>query len=59
MSILVTGSTGRIGSQVVNQLAASGASVRALTRAPEKATFPTPSAATCSTPTPCARHSKA
>jgi len=40
MSILVTGSTGRIGSQVVTQLAASGASVRALTRAPEKATFP-------------------
>jgi len=40
MSILVTGSTGRIGSQVVAQLAASGANVRALTRAPEKATFP-------------------
>lgn len=40
MSILVTGSTGRIGSQVVTQLAASGASVRALTRAPEKAAFP-------------------
>jgi len=40
MSILVTGSTGRIGSQVVTQLAASGASVRALTRAPENAAFP-------------------
>jgi len=36
MSILVTGSTGRI----VAQLAASGASVRALTRTPEKADFP-------------------
>ncbi|WP_077033196.1 SDR family oxidoreductase [Pelomonas sp. KK5] len=40
MSILVTGSTGRIGSHVVQQLAASGADVRALTRAPEKANFP-------------------
>ena len=40
MSILVTGSTGRIGSQVVAQLAASGASVRALTRSPESAAFP-------------------
>jgi uncharacterized protein YbjT (DUF2867 family) len=40
MSILVTGSTGRIGSLVVAQLAASGASVRALTRSPEKAAFP-------------------
>jgi uncharacterized protein YbjT (DUF2867 family) len=40
MSILVTGSTGRIGAQVVNQLAASGADVRALTRTPEKAGFP-------------------
>ena len=40
MSILVTGSTGRIGAQVVAQLAASGASVRALTRSPEKAGFP-------------------
>ena len=40
MSILVTGSTGRIGSQVVAQLAASGANVRALTRAPEKAALP-------------------
>jgi uncharacterized protein YbjT (DUF2867 family) len=40
MSILVTGSTGRIGAQIVTQLAASGASVRALTRTPEKADFP-------------------
>ncbi|HSI50681.1 MAG TPA: NmrA/HSCARG family protein [Ideonella sp.] len=40
MSILVTGSTGRIGAQVVTQLAASGANVRALTRTPEKAEFP-------------------
>ena len=40
MSILVTGSTGRIGTQVVNQLAASGARVKALTRTPEKAGFP-------------------
>ena len=40
MSILVTGSTGRIGSQVVAQLAASGAKVRTLTRSPEKAVFP-------------------
>lgn len=40
MSILVTGSTGRIGALVVAQLAASGASVRALTRTPEKANFP-------------------
>jgi uncharacterized protein YbjT (DUF2867 family) len=40
MSILVTGSTGRIGSQVVAQLAASGASVRALTRSPENAAIP-------------------
>ncbi|MEO8924367.1 MAG: NmrA family NAD(P)-binding protein [Caldimonas sp.] len=41
MSILVTGSTGRIGTQIVTQLAASGATVRALTREPEKAHFPT------------------
>lgn len=40
MSILVTGSTGRIGAQVVAQLAASGANVRALTRTPEKADLP-------------------
>jgi uncharacterized protein YbjT (DUF2867 family) len=40
MTILVTGSTGRIGAQVVAQLAQSGAKVRALTRSPEKANFP-------------------
>ena len=40
MSILVTGSTGRIGTEVITRLAASGASVRALTRSPEKASFP-------------------
>ncbi|MEQ7918711.1 NmrA family NAD(P)-binding protein [Xanthomonas sp. WHRI 1810A] len=40
MSILVTGSTGRIGTEVINQLAKSGADVRALTRSPEKARFP-------------------
>ncbi|WP_454904168.1 NmrA/HSCARG family protein [Variovorax gossypii] len=40
MSILVTGSTGRIGAQVIAQLAANGASVRALTRTPQKAGFP-------------------
>ncbi len=40
MSILVTGSTGRIGTEVIRQLAQSGADVRALTRAPEKARFP-------------------
>lgn len=40
MPILVTGSTGRIGAQLVAQLAASGASFRALTRTPEKAGFP-------------------
>ena len=40
MTILVTGSTGRIGAQVVAQLARSGRNVRALTRSPEKAPFP-------------------
>jgi len=40
MTILVTGSTGRIGSQVVGQLAGSGHPVLALTRSPEKADFP-------------------
>jgi uncharacterized protein YbjT (DUF2867 family) len=40
MTILVTGSTGRIGAQVVAQLARSGRDVRALTRSPEKAQFP-------------------
>lgn len=40
MTILVTGATGRIGSAVVDHLAQAGASVRALTRSPEKARFP-------------------
>ena len=40
MSILVTGSTGAIGSQVVNGLVARGATVHGLTRHPDKATFP-------------------
>ncbi|QHI98488.1 NmrA family NAD(P)-binding protein [Xylophilus rhododendri] len=40
MTILVTGSTGRIGSQLVSQLAQQGAEVRALTRDPAKARFP-------------------
>lgn len=40
MSILVTGSTGKIGSKVVTQLAQQGFAVRALTRSPEKAQFP-------------------
>jgi uncharacterized protein YbjT (DUF2867 family) len=40
MSILVTGSTGKIGSKVVAQLAQQGMEVRALTRTPEKARFP-------------------
>lgn len=40
MSILVTGSTGAIGSQVVNGLVGQGATVYGLTRNPDKATFP-------------------
>ncbi len=40
MIILVTGSTGAIGSQVVAHLAGNGAEVRALARAPEKTHFP-------------------
>ncbi|MGU3464431.1 NmrA family NAD(P)-binding protein [Methylobacterium sp. C33D] len=40
MTILVTGATGRIGSAVVDHLVAEGAAVRALTRAPETARFP-------------------
>ena len=40
MTILVTGSTGVIGSQVVANLAEKGAEVHALTCSPEKAKFP-------------------
>jgi uncharacterized protein YbjT (DUF2867 family) len=40
MAILVTGSTGVIGSQIVALLAAKGAEVHALARSPEKAQFP-------------------
>ena len=40
MTILVTGSTGAIGSQVVAHLAGNSADVQALTRAPEKTQFP-------------------
>jgi uncharacterized protein YbjT (DUF2867 family) len=40
MTILVTGSTGVIGTQVLDHLKDSGASVRALTRSPERAQFP-------------------
>ncbi|MCP3822849.1 NAD(P)H-binding protein [Streptomyces sp. A3M-1-3] len=40
MTILVTGATGTVGRQVVEQLLARGASVRALTRDPAKADFP-------------------
>jgi uncharacterized protein YbjT (DUF2867 family) len=40
MTILVTGSTGVIGSQVVANLAEKGAEVHALTRSPEKTKFP-------------------
>ncbi|WP_439891204.1 SDR family oxidoreductase [Ralstonia sp. 25C] len=40
MTILVTGATGRIGRQVVNQLVTRGADVRTLVRDPAKAHFP-------------------
>ena len=40
MTILVIGSTGTIGSEVVAQLAGKGVEVHALARAPEKAKFP-------------------
>ena len=40
MAILVTGSTGNIGSQVLTHLQGQGAEIRALTRSPEKAQFP-------------------
>src|SRR3954451_9447929 len=40
MTILVTGSTGTVGRQVVEQLVKRGADVRALVRDPSKANFP-------------------
>lgn len=40
MTILVTGSTGTIGTQVLSFLDGDGADVRALTRSPEKANLP-------------------
>lgn len=40
MTILVTGATGRVGSQVVQQLIQRGAAVRVLARDPAKAAFP-------------------
>ncbi|WGS52243.1 NmrA family NAD(P)-binding protein [Paraburkholderia sp. D15] len=40
MAILVTGSTGVIGKQVLAQLSGAGVEIRALTRSPEKAQFP-------------------
>ncbi|MBC3765822.1 SDR family oxidoreductase [Neptunicella marina] len=39
MTILVTGATGRVGQQVVNQLVKRNANVRVLTRDPAKVTF--------------------
>lgn len=41
MTILITGATGRVGRHLVQQLAARGASVRALVRDPAKADLPT------------------
>ncbi|WP_337269472.1 SDR family oxidoreductase [Oryzifoliimicrobium ureilyticus] len=40
MTILVTGATGNVGSQVVHHLVNHGADVKALVRDPSKATFP-------------------
>lgn len=40
MTILVTGSTGTVGSEVTRHLAAAGTDVRALTRSPETGDFP-------------------
>ena len=38
--VLVTGATGRVGREVVNELLAAGVPVRALTRRPEAASLP-------------------
>ncbi len=40
MTIFVTGATGNVGRNVVEQLVKRGASVRALVRDPSKAKFP-------------------
>lgn len=40
MTILVTGATGKVGTQVIEQLAKRGADVRALVRKPASASFP-------------------
>ena len=40
MTILVTGSTGNIGSQIVSLLAGKHLDIHALTRSPEKSHFP-------------------
>ena len=40
MTVLVTGATGNVGSNVVDQLVKRGADVRALVRDPAKASFP-------------------
>ena len=40
MTILVTGATGNVGRNVVEQLVNRGAGVRAFVRAPSKASFP-------------------
>ena len=40
MSYLITGATGAIGRQVVNQLVAMGANVHALSRQPDRANLP-------------------
>ena len=62
MTILVTGATGRVGRQVVQQLVKRGADVRVLVRDPSKASFPAgveSCKATCSISTRCAPRSPA
>ncbi len=62
MTILVTGATGTVGRQVVEQLVKRGADVRALVRDPAKAQFPggrrRSCRATCSMSTRCAAPSQ-